>query len=86
MVSTGFAVSWKNAAQAGKLQSVSSQNSWLRDAQRFPVVIRFTDTRARGLLRGGGQADVTVYTSGNWVTNTLAWLRMRFVSLMSYAY
>ena len=86
VVSTGFAVSWKNAAQAGKLQSVSSQNSWLRDAQRFPVVIRFTDTRARGLLRGGGQADVTVYTSGNWVTNTLAWLRMRFVSLMSYAY
>ena len=86
VVSTGFAVNWKNAAEAGKLQSVSSQNSWLRDAQRFPVIIRFADDRARGLLRGGGQADVTVYTSGNWVTNALAWLRMRFVSLMSYAY
>ncbi len=86
VVSTGFAVDWKNAASAGQLQSVSSENSWLRDSQRFPVIIRFTDDSARGLLRGGGQADVVVYTSGNWITNSLAWLWMRFVSLMSYAY
>jgi multidrug resistance efflux pump len=86
VVSTGFAVDWKNAAQAGQLQSVSSENSWLRDAQRFPVIIRFKDDSARGLLRGGGQADVIIYTSGNWITNALAWLWMRFVSLMSFAY
>jgi multidrug resistance efflux pump len=86
VVSTGFAVDWKNAAQAGQLQSVNSENSWLRDAQRFPVIIRFKDDSARGLLRGGGQADVVVYTSGNWITNSLAWLWMRFISLMSYGY
>ena len=86
VVSTSFAVDWKNAASAGRLQSVSSQSSWLRDAQRFPVVIRFVDDSARGKLRGGGQADVTIYTSGNWITNSLAWLWMRFVTIMSYAY
>ncbi len=86
VVSTGFAVDWKNAADAGKLQSVSSDSSWLRDAQRFPVIIRFDAESARGLLRGGGQADVIVYTSGNWITNSLAWLWIRFASLMSYAY
>jgi multidrug resistance efflux pump len=86
VVSTGFAVDWKNAANAGQLQSVSSENSWLRDAQRFPVIVRFDDDSARGKLRAGGQADVTIYTSGNWVTNALAWLWMRFISIMSYAY
>ena len=86
IVSSGFAVDWKNSAQAGKLQSVSNQNTWLRDAQRFPVIVRFKDERARGLLRAGGQADVIVYTSGNLLTNSLAWLWIRFISLLSYAY
>jgi len=86
VVSSGFAVDWKNSAQAGKLQSVSSQNSWLRDAQRFPVVIRFDAEAAKGLLRAGGQADVIIYTSGNIITNSLAWLWIRFISLLSYAY
>ena len=75
VVSQGFAVDWQNAADAGSLQSVSSEKGWLRSAQRFPVIIRFNDAEsARGLLRGGGQADVIVYTSGNWITNALAWL------------
>ena len=51
------------------------------------VTIRFEDrSEARGLLRSGGQADVTIYTSGNWITNALAWLWMRFITIMSYAY
>ena len=86
VVSTGFAVDWKNAASAGQVQSVSSENTWLRDAQRFPVIIRFDRESARGLLRAGGQADVIIYTSGNWITNALAWVWMRFITLMSYAY
>ncbi|MEP5764291.1 MAG: HlyD family secretion protein [Halieaceae bacterium] len=87
VVSQGFAVDWQNAANTGSLQSVSSQKGWLRDSQRFPVIIRFDDTSsARGLLRAGGQADVMVYTSGNWITNSLAWLWMRFISIMSFAY
>ncbi len=86
IASVGFAVSWQNTAQAGQLQSVSAPRSWLRDSQRFPVIVRFSDDSVRGLLRGGGQADVIVYTSGNWITNSLAWLWMRTISILSYAY
>jgi hypothetical protein len=38
------------------------------------------------LRKGGGQADVVIYTSSNWLTNSLAWLWIRTVSLFSYAY
>lgn len=86
IASIGFAVSWQNTAQAGQPQSVSAPRSWLRDAQRFPVIVRFNDESVRGLLRAGGQADVMVYTSGNWLTNSLAWAWMRIVSVFSYAY
>ncbi len=86
IASIGFAVSWQNTAQAGQLQSVSAPRSWLRDAQRFPVIVRFNDDSVRGLLRAGGQADVVVYTTGNVLTNGLAWLWMRVISILSYAY
>jgi multidrug resistance efflux pump len=86
IASIGFAVSWENTAQAGQLQSVNAPRTWIRDAQRFPVIVRFADKSAKGLLRAGGQADVIVYTSGNWITNSLAWVWIRTVSILSYAY
>lgn len=86
VVSIGYAVDWKNNADAGSLQSVNSDSGWLRNAQRFPVIISFDERPGKGLLRGGGQADVTVYTSENWITNSLAWVWMRLVSVFSYAY
>lgn len=86
VVSIGYAVDWKNNTDTGSLQSVSSDTSWLRSSQRFPVIIRFKERPDPGLLRGGGQADVMVYTSGNWITNSLAWIWMRLISLLSYAY
>lgn len=86
VVSIGYAVDWNNSAQAGSLQSVSSERGWLRSAQRFPVIIRFSEHPGEGMLRGGGQADVMVYTSGNWITNALAWIWMRIISIMSFAY
>lgn len=86
IVSIGYAVDWQNNAQAGNLQSVDSQRSWLRSAQRFPVIIKFLEYPPRGILRGGGQADVIVYTSGNWITNALAWIWMRIISILSFAY
>ena len=86
VISIGYAVDWKNSADAGSLQSVNSDSGWLRNAQRFPVIIGFDERPGKGLLRAGGQADVTVYTSGNWITNSLARLWMRLVSIFSYAY
>ena len=86
VVSIGYAVDWKNNADAGSLQTVNSDTGWLRNAQRFPVIISFDERPGKGLLRGGGQADVTIYTSGNPITNFLAWVWMRLVSVFSYAY
>ena len=35
----------------------------------------------------GGQADVQIYTqSSNWILNSLGWLWIRLMSLLSYAY
>ena len=62
IVSVGFAVNWDNNSQAGNLQTVSASRGWLRSAQRFPVIVRFSDDASLGLRKGGGQADVIVYT------------------------
>ena len=70
----------------GALPTVSPAAGWLRDPQRFPVIIRFSDDRARGLRREGGQSDVIIYTGGNWVINSLGWISIRIKALLSYLY
>jgi multidrug resistance efflux pump len=65
---------------------VEGNSGWLRDAQRFPVVVHFDDDSARGYRRLGGQADVQVYTSGNFIINTLGWLWIRLLSVLSFVY
>ena len=84
--SVGFAVDSSATGEAGELATVNSKSGWLRDAQRFPVIIKFDDDSSRGLRRLGGQADVLVYTSGNWIVNPLGWLWIRALSWFSYVY
>ncbi len=84
--SVGFAVHSAATGEVGGLATVESKSGWLRDAQRFPVIITFEDDSAYGLRRLGGQADVLVYTSNNWVINPLGWLYMRLLSGLSYVY
>jgi multidrug resistance efflux pump len=84
--SVGFAVGSDHADQVGGLVTIESKSGWLRDAQRFPVIIVFDDERANGLRRLGGQADVLVYTGNNWIINPLGWLYIRLLSLFSYVY
>ena len=72
--------------QIGGLATVEAKSGWLRDAQRFPVIISFEDDEAQGLRRLGGQADVLVYTSNNWIINPLGWLYIRLLSWLSYVY
>jgi hypothetical protein len=69
----------------GGLATIKGDAGWLRDAQRFPVIIKFTDDESAGLRRIGGQADVQIY-GDNWLLNGLGWLWIRFMSLMSYVY
>lgn len=72
----------------GELPSVENARGWLREPQRFPVIIEFDDA-LRGVKLGrrvGSQADVIVYTGNNLILNALGWLWIRLGSLLSYAY
>lgn len=68
----------------GGLPTAESAQGWLRDPQRFPVIIRFDDEQARGMLRAGGQASVVVYAGSNPLLNGIGKLRIRLTALLSY--
>ena len=82
--STGYGVDWGDVDNAGVLPKIKGSKDWLRDPQRFPVVISFDKEEARGLLREGGQADVVIYTSDNAILNAVGGLWIRLVSWFSY--
>ncbi len=82
--SVGFGVSAGMSGSRGELGQVSGSSGWLRDPQRFPVIIAFDGDEAVGLRRVGGQADVVVYTGSRPLLNTIARLRLRLVSWLSY--
>ncbi len=76
-----------DSAPLGSLPSVDNDRQWLRDAQRFPVVVDF-DMPAEDMrrLRVGAQAAVIVYTSDSVILRLLGGLYLRIASLFSYAY
>jgi multidrug resistance efflux pump len=86
--SSGFAVQPPSGADVGEAVVIRGSSGWLRDAQRFPVIIYFDrDNFPRGYRRAGGQADVQIYTQkSNWLLNGLGWLRIRLSSWFSYVY
>ena len=86
VTSIGFAVDSASSSDAGELASVNNRSGWLRDSQRFPVIIRFDDDSSRGLRRVGGQVDVLVYTGENGIVNALAKIWIRALSWISYVY
>lgn len=69
---------------AGGLPRITSSQGWLRDPQRFPVIIEIEDQEIKEKLRQGSQADVVVYTGDNWLLNTLASARIYVISKLSY--
>lgn len=87
VASLTYAVKWSGQSAPGELPSVTAPGGWLRDAQRFPVLIRFVSDVPPGLRREGGQADVVVYTeASNFLFNALGSLWIRLMSLLSYVY
>jgi multidrug resistance efflux pump len=68
----------------GGLTTAETTQGWLRDPQRFPVIIRFEGDEARGLLRAGGQASVIVYVGSNPLLNFVGRFRIRLTTLLSY--
>ena len=69
---------------AGGLPQVSSTQGWLRDPQRFPVIIEIEDSEIMKKLRQGSQAEIVVYTGDNWLLNSLASVRISILSNLSY--
>lgn len=83
---TGFGVA-VDSAPLGSLPTIQNNRQWLRDAQRFPVIVDFEmspeDMRK---LKVGSQASVIIYAGDNWIFNTLGKLYIRVGSFLSYAY
>lgn len=69
----------------GGLPTIESKQGWLRDPQRFPVIINIENNHElANLFRLGGQADIVVYTGDNFILNTIASFRIKFNSWLSY--
>ncbi|MFT5141026.1 MAG: multidrug resistance efflux pump [Lysobacterales bacterium] len=82
----GFGVS-VDSAPLGTLPTIQNNRQWLRDAQRFPVVIDFEmDKEEMRRLRVGAQASVIIYSTDSGIFNALGRLYLRVSSLLSYAY
>lgn len=84
---TGFGVN-VDSAPLGSLPTIDNDRQWLRDSQRFSVLVDFKlpDADDRLGMRVGAQASVIVYTGDSWIFNTLGKIKMRLVSLFTYAY
>jgi multidrug resistance efflux pump len=86
--SIGLGVSAGQAQPAGNLPQIQNNRDWLRQSQRFPVIISF-DPRQEGLrnqLRIGGQVEVIAYSDGHPILVRLGRIYIRFVSWLSYLY
>lgn len=85
--SIGYGVA-SGGSVLGGLPTVENDRNWLREAQRFPVIIDFdTETRTEGVgWRVGSQADVIVYSGDHSILNLLGRLYIRIVSWLTYAY
>jgi multidrug resistance efflux pump len=87
--SIGLGVSGSRSEPAGTLPTIQNDRDWLRQSQRFPVIIGFDTTQheaLRGQLRIGGQASVIAYSEGTGLLRLLGKAYIRLASWLSYAY
>jgi len=82
---TGFGVK-VDSAPLGSLPTISNDRQWLRDSQRFSVLVDFKLPGAedRRGIRVGAQASVVVYTGDGFLFNSIAWVKMRLLSILTY--
>ena len=89
--SVGYGVSVGHTPAPGTLPTVQNSRDWLRPAQRFPVIIEFSeDSMARlrdsRAIRAGGQAEVMAFPTQGNPLNPLGRLFFWLMSWLSYAY
>jgi multidrug resistance efflux pump len=82
--SVGYGVSDGRNSNAGDLPSIAPSLGWVREPQRFPVIITVDREEIRGLGRIGGQASVIVFTGRNFFLNAIGRLQIRIATLLSY--
>ncbi len=86
VLSIGYGVSDNSGSTIGSLTTVQSSSGWLRQAQNFPVLIRFSDDSSKGFRRAGGQVNTIIYTGDRPILNTLGKVWIRIVSFLSHIY
>jgi len=85
--SIGLGVSAGQAPPPGTLPTIGNDRNWLRQAQRFPVIIGFDpaqDPALREQLRVGAQASVMAYSERHRVLELLGRAYIRFMSWLSF--
>jgi multidrug resistance efflux pump len=86
--SIGWGVSQGDEAPTGQLSSMSDDQGWLRDPQRFPVRILVLpdDAKDAGIDvgRSGAQANVIIFTDEGSILNPIGRLWIKMVALFSY--
>ena len=80
--SIGYGVN-SGYANRNELPQVQSSRGWLRDPQRFPVIIGMNQDQIIQYCRLGGQVDVVVYTGDSFILNMIANWRIRLSSWLS---
>ncbi len=78
-----------DSAPLGSLPTIDNDRQWLRDAQRFAVLVditEFPEGNDRRRLKVGSQASVIVYTGGHGLLRLLGKIYIRAASVLSYAY
>jgi len=81
--SIGYGVN-SGYANRTELPNMNSSSGWLRDPQRFPVIIAFDNKKLQSYSRLGGQVDVVVYTGESRLLNAIAKGRIRLNGWLSY--
>jgi multidrug resistance efflux pump len=81
--SVGWGVSQGNVDPSTGLPSIRNESGWVREPQRFPVRLVFTDTQPRG-IRYGSQVNAVIYTGGNPVMNAVGHVWIRLISVLTY--
>lgn len=89
--SVGYGVSVGQTPAPGTLPSIQNSRDWLRPAQRFPVIIEFSEEAKKRLfdsraIRAGGQAEVMAFPTEGNLLNPLGRLFVGLMSWLSYAY
>ncbi|RLA23460.1 MAG: HlyD family secretion protein [Gammaproteobacteria bacterium] len=87
--SIGLGVSVGQPPAAGNLPTIDNNRDWLRQSQRYPVIIEIDVAHREQIkshVRIGGQVEVMAYSDEAWLLKLIGKAYIHVMSLFSYAY